>query len=45
MLVNIPKEVEEYIIPPEENCSECGAELKVIGKSLYAQKWNLFRQN
>ncbi|WP_010248253.1 IS66 family transposase [Acetivibrio cellulolyticus] len=34
MLVNIPKEVEEYIIPPEENCSECGAELKVIGKKL-----------
>lgn len=34
MLENIPKEVEEYIISPEENCSECGAELKVIGKKL-----------
>ncbi|HEY9063239.1 MAG TPA: IS66 family transposase [Pseudobacteroides sp.] len=34
MLANIPKEVEEYIIPPEENCFECGSELKVIGKKL-----------
>ncbi|WHH59791.1 IS66 family transposase [Petroclostridium sp. X23] len=34
MLAGIPKEVEEYIIPPEENCSECGEALKVIGKKL-----------
>lgn len=31
MLAGLPKEVEEYIIPPEENCCQCGCELKVIG--------------
>jgi transposase len=34
MLAVLPKEIEEYIINPEESCSLCGAELKVIGKKL-----------
>lgn len=32
MLAELPKEIEEYIINPEETCSECGAPLKVIAK-------------
>ena len=32
MLAGLPQEVEEYIIPPEETCSICGGELKVVGK-------------
>ena len=34
MLAGIPKEIEEYIINPEETCSQCGSELKVIGKKV-----------
>ncbi|MGL4799003.1 MAG: IS66 family transposase [Cellulosilyticaceae bacterium] len=34
MLELLPKDVEEYIINPEENCSVCGGTLKVIGKKL-----------
>lgn len=34
MLAALPKEIEEYIINPEESCSICGGELKVIGKKL-----------
>ena len=32
MLARLPEEIEEYIIPPEEKCSICGGEMKVIGK-------------
>ena len=32
MLAGLPEEIEEYIIPPEEKCSTCGGEMKVIGK-------------
>lgn len=32
MLAGLPQEVEEYVIPPEEKCSVCGGEMKVIGK-------------
>ena len=34
MLAGLPKEIEEYIINPEEKCSVCGGKLKVIGKTL-----------
>lgn len=34
MLAGLPKEVVEYIINPEETCSECGAPLKIIGKEV-----------
>lgn len=34
MLAGIPKEIKEYIINPEETCSQCGEKLKVIGKRL-----------
>lgn len=34
MLSSLPKEIEEYVIPPEESCSLCGAPLKVIGKEI-----------
>ena len=34
MLAGLPKEIEEYIINPDENCSICGGKLKVIGKKL-----------
>ena len=34
MLADLPKEIEEYIINPEEKCSVCGGELKVIGKEI-----------
>jgi transposase len=34
MLDALPKEIEEYIVDPEENCSVCGSELKVVGKKL-----------
>ena len=34
MLDALPKEIEEYIVDPEENCSVCGGELKVVGKKL-----------
>lgn len=34
MLDLLPKEIEEYIVSPEENCSVCGSELKVVGKKL-----------
>jgi Transposase and inactivated derivatives len=34
MLAGLPKEIEEYIIPPDENCFKCGGELKVIGKRI-----------
>lgn len=32
MLAGLPEEIEEYIIPPEEKCSVCGGEMKVVGK-------------
>lgn len=32
MLAGLPEEIEEYIIPPEEKCSICGGDMKVIGK-------------
>lgn len=34
MLDALPKEIEEYIVDPEENCSVCGSALKVVGKKL-----------
>lgn len=34
MLASIPKEIEEYIVNPEETCSICGSKLKVVGKKL-----------
>lgn len=34
MLAGIPKEIGEYIINPEETCSQCGSGLKVIGKKV-----------
>ncbi len=34
MLDALPKEIEEYIVDPEENCSICGNELKVVGKKI-----------
>jgi transposase len=34
MLAGLPKEIEEYIINPENNCPKCGNQLKVIGKQL-----------
>jgi len=38
MLVLLPKDVDEYIINPEETCSTCGRKLKVIGKMLIRTK-------
>ena len=34
MLMGLPQEVEEFIIPEEETCSVCGGELKVIGRRI-----------
>lgn len=34
MLAGLPKEIEEYIINPEDTCPKCGNQLKVIGKQL-----------
>lgn len=34
MLAGLPKEIEEYIIGPDESCFKCGGELKVIGKRI-----------
>ncbi|MGB8451619.1 MAG: IS66 family transposase zinc-finger binding domain-containing protein [Anaerocolumna sp.] len=34
MLAGLPKEIEEFIINPEETCSICGGELKIISKKL-----------
>lgn len=34
ILAALPREVDEYIINPEETCSVCGGKLKVIGKRL-----------
>lgn len=34
MLAGLPKEIEEFIINPEETCSICDSELKIIGKKL-----------
>lgn len=34
MLAGLPKEIEEFIINPEETCSVCGSEIKIIGKKL-----------
>ena len=45
MLDNLPKEIEEYIINPEEKCIKCNGELKVIGKKFSVRKLNLFRLN
>ena len=32
MLSGLPKEIEEYIINPEDTCPKCGSKIKVIGK-------------
>ena len=32
MLDLLPKDIEEYIVNPEETCSVCGSKLKVVGK-------------
>lgn len=34
MLAELPKDIEEFIINPEETCSVCDGELKIIGKKL-----------
>ena len=34
MLAGLPKEIEEYIVNPEETCSQCGISLKVVGKRI-----------
>jgi transposase len=34
MLELLPKEIEEYVVNPEETCSICDSELKVVGKKL-----------
>ena len=34
MLAGLPKEIEEYIIPPDESCFKCGGDLTVIGKRI-----------
>ena len=38
MLAALPKEVEEYIINPEDTCSVCDGDLKVIGKKVVRTK-------
>jgi transposase len=32
MLTGLPKEIEEYILNPEDTCPKCGSQLKIIGK-------------
>lgn len=34
MLSGLHKDIEEYIINPEDTCSKCGGELKIIGKEI-----------
>lgn len=34
MLAGLPKDIEEFTINPEETCSVCSSELKIIGKKL-----------
>ncbi len=34
MFSSLPKEIEEYVIPPEESYSFCGTPRKVIGKEI-----------
>lgn len=34
MLASLPKDIEEYIINPEERCTKCDGTLKVIGKRI-----------
>ncbi len=34
MLKNLPMEVEEYILPPEENCSVYGSPLVIMGRKV-----------
>ena len=34
MLKNLPMEVEEYILPPEESCSVCGSPLVIVGRKV-----------
>ena len=34
MLAGLPQEIEEYIIPPDDRCSVCGGELKIIGREV-----------
>lgn len=34
MLAGLPKEIEEYVVNPEETCPKCEGALKVIGKEL-----------
>jgi len=34
MLSALPKEIEEYIINPEDTCEKCKGQLKIIGKQL-----------
>lgn len=34
MLSGLPKDIEEFIINPEDTCPKCGSSLKVIGKEI-----------
>ena len=34
MLAGLSKDIEEYVINPEETCPKCGGSLKVIGKEI-----------
>ena len=34
MLAGLPKEIEEYIIGPDDSCFKCGGDLTVIGKRI-----------
>ena len=34
LLAALPKEVEEYILPPEETCSACGSPLTIVGRQI-----------
>lgn len=34
MLVGLPKDIEEYILDPQDACPKCGSSLKVMGKEI-----------
>jgi transposase len=34
MLSSLPKDIEEYVINPQDSCSKCGGSLKVFGKEI-----------
>ena len=34
MLSSLPKDIEEYVINPQDSCPKCGGNLKVIGKEI-----------